>query len=135
MRILLVVLFVLVVIPAFAQTYTTEEFVVEGQPTTTVPTTTTPVYTTGAPVYTVPASGATVVTTPGAVVVDNDLPIYKGMSAAHCKEVMGDPTYVEKFRKFRARKQGIYDEIWTYEMPTGPVVVYIKERRILKLEY
>lgn len=118
MRKILLLLLVLSVAPVFAQTYTETEFIVEGEPTTTQPIVTQPVATT-----------TTVVTTTA------EAPIYVGMGKYHVIEVMGQPTYVERFRKIRGRQQGIYDEIWTYQTPTGTTVVYIKERRVMRIEY
>lgn len=120
MKILLVILAILFVAPIFAQTYSETEFIVEGE------TRTTPVTTTGTSVA---PTTTTVVTT------TTEAPIYVGMGKYHVIEVMGQPTYVEKFRKIRGRQQGIYDEVWTYQTPTGTTYVYIKERRVLKIEY
>lgn len=96
------------------------------QPGTTTVTTTT---TTTPGTCVVPVTPTTVVTT------TTETPIYIGMSRYHVIEVMGQPTYVEKFKRFRARQPGIYDEVLTYQTPTGVTYVYIKERRVEKIEY
>lgn len=131
-RILLLVL-ILFVVPVFGQTYTDTEFIVEGEPTTTQPVIPQPgistVTTTTTTSSCVPPATTTVVTT------TTEQPIYVGMNKYHVVEVLGQPTYVEKFRRFAGRQQGIYDEIWTYQTPTGTTVVYIKERRVMKVEY
>lgn len=113
MKTILSILVVLSVVPVFAQTYTTEEFIVTGEPTTTTPATTTVVTTT----------------------TTTEAPIYVGMNKYHVVEVLGHPTYVEKFRRFAGRQQGIYDEVWTYQGPTCTTYVYIKERRVARIEY
>ena len=128
--IVLLVLSVFFVVPAWAETYVTEEFVVEGD---TVPAGGEAVISES--VYGTPATGTVVTTQRGPAIVPTDTPIYVGMNKYHVIEMMGQPTYVEKFTNFRARKQGIYDEIWTYETPSGPITVYIKERRVLKIGY
>lgn len=114
---------------AIAQTIVEEEFIVEGQPTTTAPVTTVPVVVT---------PGTTVVTTTPiapVVVVPAEQEVYVGMGAYHVKTLLGPPTYVEKFRRYTRRHHGIYDEVWTYTSPTGTMVLYIKERRVQKVEY
>jgi len=114
--------------PVFSQTYVTEEFIVEGD---TIPASgETVVIDYG---YGTPATGAVVTTQGGAVITPTDNPVYVGMNQYHVIEVMGQPTYIEKFTKFRSRKQGVYDEIWTYQTPSGPITVFIKERRVLKI--
>lgn len=132
MKTLLVILAVLCVLPAWAETYTDTEFIVGGQPTATCPqpSGTTVVTTTG----TVPVvqPGTTIVTS---TVPPGEKPIYEGMTKQHVMEVMGHPTDIQKFRKFQERQQGIYDEVWTYQQPTGVIYVYIKERRVQKVEY
>ena len=112
---------------ATAQMIVEEEFIVEGLPTTTGVVSETPVVVT---------PGTTVITTPAPVVlIPAEQEVYVGMSKYHVKEVLGQPTYVEKFRRFTRRHHGIYDEVWTYTSPTGSMVLYIKERRVQKVEY
>jgi hypothetical protein len=130
MKTLIFAVTLLMALPLFAETYSDTEFIVEGQPI--VP----PTVSAGpAPV------GTTVVTTqPGTAVVvagpaPTEAPIYVGMSRQLVLDKMGQPTNVEKFRRFSARQQGIYDEIWTYQGPAGVTYVYIKERRVAKVEY
>lgn len=136
MKIMLSILVVLFAVPVFAQTYTDTEFVVQGQPTAPGPavpqpgTTTVTTTATGSCVAPVPGTTTTVVTT-----TIGESPIHVGMSKAYLLEVMGRPTYVDKFKRFSARQQGIYDEVWTYQTPTGVTYVYIKERRVDKIEY
>jgi len=129
MKTLIFIVTLLMALPLFAETYSDTEFIVEGEaprPTT---------------VMTQPApAGTTVVTTqPGVAVVTTpaptESPIYVGMSKQHVIDVMGKPTNVEKFKRFSARQQGIYDEIWTYQGPASVTYVYIKERRVDKIEY
>ncbi len=128
MKIILPILVILAAVPVFAQTYTDTEFVVQGQPTTSAPAAPQPG--TGVVPAPVPGTTTTVVTTTPA-----ESPIYVGMSKSYLLQVMGQPTNVDKFRKFSARQQGIYDEILTYQSPTGVIYVYIKERRVDKIEY
>lgn len=123
MKTILSILVVLSVVPVFAQTYTTEEFVVTGEPTTTTTTTT------GS--YAVP----TAATTTTVVTTTAEAPIYVGMNKYHVVEVLGHPTDVQRFRRFAGRQQGIYDEVWTYQGPAGTTYVYIKERRVARIEY
>jgi hypothetical protein len=131
MKTLILIITLLMALPLLAETYSDTEFIVPGEaprPTT---------------VMAQPApAGTTVVTTqPGSTVVTTtspaptESPIYVGMSKQHVMEVMGRPTNVEKFKKFSARQQGIYDEIWTYQGPASVTYVYIKERRVDKIEY
>lgn len=68
-------------------------------------------------------------------VITEEPAIYPGMSKYHVKEALGKPAQVEKFRTFRRRKQGFYDEIWTYNTPSGPYVIYFKEKRVVKAQY
>lgn len=126
MKIIISILVVLFALPVYAQTYTETEFIVEGQPTTTATTCPT------APVIAQPQPGTTTVVT---TTTSAEAPIYVGMTKQHVVEVIGQPTYVEKFKRFSARKQGIYDEVWTYQTPTGVTYIYIKERRVDKIEY
>lgn len=111
----------------FAQVYTTEEYVVEGDTVvgdnvTTYTTTTT--------------TGGTVVTplppTTELIVVPAEQDIYIGMGRAHLRDLMGPPADLQRFK---ARRRGIYDEIWTYLTPTGTIYVYMRERRVLRIEY
>lgn len=129
MKTLIIILAVLLSAPLFAETYTDTEFIVEGEPgattTTCAPAVTTT--TTTCPVST------TVVTTTSTVPAGS--PIYVGMSKQLLVQKIGQPTRVDKFKRFAARKQGIYDEIWTYQTPVGVTYVYIKERRVAKIEY
>ena len=124
------VVFALVVsASAIAQIITEEEFIVEGEPTSTEIITSTPVVVT---------PGTTIVVTPpptAPIVVSGEQEVYVGMSKHHAIEVLGQPTYVEKFRRFTRRHHGIYDEVLTYTTPTGIIVLYIKERRVQKVEY
>ncbi len=113
---------------AQAQTYVTEEFVVEGDSTITeaYPSTQTTVVTTTS----VPATVVT--TTPSSVVVvPGERVIYTGMTGNHVREILGPPIGVQRFRKMRSRQYGIYDEIWTY----GNTYVYIKDRRVIRVDY
>ena len=113
---------------ATAQMIVEEEFIVSGQPTTTSVVPQTPVVVT--PYTTV------VTTTPASiVVVPAEQEVYVGMSKYHVVEALGQPTYVEKFRGYTRRHHGIYDEVWTYTTPTGGIVLYLKERRVQKVEY
>lgn len=101
---------------AQAQTYVTEEFVVEGD--TVVTTTSVP--------------STVVTTTPSSVVVvPGERVIYTGMTGNHVREILGPPIGVQRFRKMRSRQYGIYDEIWTY----GNTYVYIKDRRVIRVDY
>lgn len=119
-----------------AETYTSSEFVVPGEPipgsgpgTTTVTTSSTCVTT--APGTTVVTQGppvAVVTTTPA------ESPVYVGMSKYLLVQNMGEPVNVQKFNRFAGRQQGVYDEVWTYQAPTGVTYVYIKERRVAKVE-
>lgn len=127
MKTLILTLMVLLAMPLFAQTYTDTEFIVEGQPTTPVPGTTT-VTTTTTGTCVVPGTTTVVTTT-------TEAPIYVGMNKYHVVEVLGHPTQVDRFRRFAGRQQGIYDEVWTYQSPTCTTYVYIKERRVARIEY
>lgn len=139
MKRLIFVLALILCSPLFAETYTDTEFIVEGQPrtpqgvvTTVQPGVTTVTTTTygGAPAPVIVQPGTTIVTT----TATREAPIYVGMTKYHLAEVMGQPMAVDKFKKFAARKQGIYDEVWTYQTPPGVTYVYIKERRVEKIE-
>lgn len=127
---LILILSVLSALPLFAETYTDTEFIVEGRPAAPQPGGTTVITATPGYSTTVVQQGPAVVTTAPA-----ESPIYVGMSKYLLVEAMGQPTAVDKFRKFAARHQGIYDEVWTYQTPTGVTYVYIKERRVDKVEY
>lgn len=137
MKTLLLILIVLSVVPVSAQTYTTEEFIVTGEPAVVQPgTTTVTTTTTGPGTHVVPGPGAGPGPGPATVIPPGpEAPIYVGMNKHHVIESMGHPTHVERFRRFAGRHQGIYDEVWTYQTPTGTTFVYIKERRVLRIEY
>lgn len=120
----------------YAETYTTEEFIVEGQPTTRTPVcgnTVTQTTTCTVPATTVVTPAGTTTTTT-VVTTTGESSVYVGMTKYHLIEVMGQPAQTEKFKNFNRRQQGIYDEIYTYQTPTGPIVAYIKERRVVKVE-
>lgn len=111
-----------------AQIITEEEFIVEGEPVSTQETTT--------PVVVTPGTTTVVTPTPAApVVAIPEQEAYVGMSKYHAIQVLGQPTHVEKFRRFTRRHHGIYDEVWTYTGPTGTTVLYIKEKRVEKVEH
>lgn len=119
--------FILTCSIAIAQTYVEEEFIVEGAPVYTEPVPSQPVVVT---------PGTTVVTTtPPVIVVPAEQDVYVGMSRNHAVEILGPPTYVERFRRFTRRHHGIYDEVLTYATPTCNMVLYIKERRVQKIGY
>ncbi len=124
-----------------AQVYTTEEYVVEGDsyPGATeqveVITTQPGVVTSQGTVVTTRTGVPVVTAGPPVVLVPGEQEIYVGMTRQNVRTTLGAPSDIQRFSAFRARKQGIYDEIWTYAYPTGTTYVYIKERKVLRVEY
>lgn len=128
MKTLIFVLVLALSSPLFAQTYTDTEFIVEGE-TRTVPVVAQPG--TATVITTTAQPGTTIVTT----APTGEAPVYVGMSKYLVIERMGEPTAVDKFKKFAGRQQGTYTEVWTYQTSTGVTYVYIKDRNVAKVEY
>lgn len=114
---------------AFSEYIVEEEFIVTGEPS--CPATPSVVY----PNSTTSTTVVTTTTSPTTVIVPGEQEVYIGMSKYHVADLLGKPTYVEKFRSFTRRHHGIYDEVWTYTSPTGNLVLFIKERRVQKIEH